>query len=164
MGLKPVICGRPEKSGSSQEAHPPAAWGARSACVEGVGFSEQRTPLDCLEYADQGIKAFKKTKSQPLNKTGNGTQFQLFPFSPGPLFSAERMLLYRRQSTGCSVGPGRGPCSYNLPTPCALRLGVWTPGLDVSCQGCQSSGTEFWEEPANLGLSSICLAKHLWLL
>lgn len=55
----------------------------------GGGRLEQMTPLDCLEYADRRIKAFRKTKSQPLNKTGNDTQFQTHSFCPGPLFSAE---------------------------------------------------------------------------
>lgn len=109
MGLKSVICGRPEKSGIGQEAHPPpAAWGARSAWVMGVGLSEQMTPLDCLEYADQRVNAFKKTESQPLNKTGNGTQFQLFPFSPGPLCSAERMLFLLKAERRLLCGPQEG--------------------------------------------------------
>lgn len=80
---------RPEKEGISQEAHLPRLPGAERR-VDGVGTSEQMMPPDCLEYADRRIKAFKKTKSRSLNKTGNDTQFQTFSFCPRPLFSAKK--------------------------------------------------------------------------
>lgn len=80
---------RPEKEGISQEAHLPLL--PEVEChVDGVGTSEQMMPPDCLGYADRRIKAFKKTKSRSLNKTGNDTQFQTFSFCPRPLFSAEK--------------------------------------------------------------------------
>lgn len=133
-----------------------------------LGLSEQVTPVACSEYVDR-TKVFKKTKSQPLINRKRYTVSNVHFLS---------CVLVSAGKNGFSVEGGRhmllcglekGQCSYDLPTPYALRCcdiltGVLTLGFDLSCQGCQSAGTGHWEKPVGLGLSSTCLAKHLWLL
>lgn len=171
MGLKFVICGRPEKWGISQEAYlPSAAQGSLEClCRRCLGVFRADASPWLFSICCQKNKSVQENKvPTPLQNRKWYTVSNVLSFLC-PFFLQRRMPFLLKVVDEGFLWALRSQCIYHLPTPCALSCcaiftGALTLGLDMSYQGCQSAGTGLWKELVSLDLGNICLVKHPWLL